>query len=69
MQQTGHAFPLFAYAQKPNARKSGKARRMWLSVMVYCHDTNLTGEKELLHLHKNIYARTTEYRMEISLAR
>ena len=32
MQQTDHAFPLFANAQKPNARKSGKARRLLLSV-------------------------------------
>ncbi|MBL7980077.1 MAG: hypothetical protein JNN12_17195 [Bacteroidetes Order II. Incertae sedis bacterium] len=32
MQQTDHAFPLFATAQNPNARKSGKARRLLLSV-------------------------------------
>jgi len=28
MQQTDHAFPLFATAQKPDAQKSGKARRL-----------------------------------------
>jgi len=33
MQQTDHAFPLFATAQKPNARKSGKAHRLLLFVM------------------------------------
>ena len=32
MPHSDHAFPLFADAQKPDARKSGKARRMWLFV-------------------------------------
>ena len=31
MQQTDHTFPLFADAQKPDARKSGKTRRLLLS--------------------------------------
>lgn len=35
MPHSDHAFPLFADAQKPNARKSGKARRMWLFVIAY----------------------------------
>lgn len=33
MQQTDHAFPLFADAQKPDARKGGKARRLLLFVI------------------------------------
>ncbi len=33
IKQPDHAFPLFADAQKPDARKSGKARRVQLLVI------------------------------------
>lgn len=33
IKQTDHAFPLFATAQKPDARKSGKARRLFVFVI------------------------------------
>ncbi len=44
MQQTVHAFPLFATAQKPDARKSGKARRLLLFVS---HNKKYTNRQEI----------------------